>query len=187
MTDTGDLSEVMKLRSEASKHFKQGAFSEALKLLNDARALLGPGGANDVIAGILNEIGMVYRWQGLDADAIKTFDGALIYARKTNDNDCVMTVLLNKANVHRFSGDRVKAGELYEELLVLLRRSSDKNNLALILNDIAFWYEEIGLPSKALLYRREADTLPLPTFHTPDRNSNFHPPEHLPPPNEAEK
>ncbi|MCC7375788.1 MAG: tetratricopeptide repeat protein [Verrucomicrobiales bacterium] len=145
----------------AELHRKRGAYAEATRELDSARAIFSEVGDEAGVAQTLHYAGSVAAQQGAYDRARELYHQSLETRRKT-DPAGVASLLSNLGIVAWFQGDFAEARRLYEEGLALRRQLGNRwaignslNNLGLVVRDLGDDAEARRLLEECVAINRE--------------------------------
>lgn len=145
----------------AELHRKRGAYADATRELDAARAIFSEVGDEAGVAQTLHYAGSVAAQQGAYDRARELYHQSLETRRKT-DPAGVASLLSNLGIVAWFQGDFAEARRLYEEGLELRRQLGDRwaignslNNLGLVVRDLGDDAEARRLLEECVAINRE--------------------------------
>lgn len=141
--------EAMKLYEQANQYIDQGNFSQALTTLKQALSQFQALGDQLSEAGILNDIGLVYRNQGQYETALEYGEKALKIRQNLNDQSGSAQSLTNIAQIYSVQGNYPQAIEFFETALKIVENLGETQSQGYILNNLGGVYQSLGQYQKA--------------------------------------
>ncbi|RYF81404.1 MAG: tetratricopeptide repeat protein, partial [Chitinophagaceae bacterium] len=142
--------EAEALKILGTAYQKKGDYAAAEKHYGKAYALAQKNGLDDLMPGILNNIGLNYLSQGNHSAALKNFFEALKQAEVRGDRFVAGRVYNNIANVHFYQGKMAEAEAAYNQTLRIAKETADTAGITLAYNNLGEVAIEIKDFPKAL-------------------------------------
>lgn len=144
--------EAMKLYEQANQYIDQGNLTQALTTLKQALTQFQALGDQVSEAGILNDIGLVYRNQGQYETALEYAKKALKIRQTLNEQSGIAQTITNIAQVYSLQGNYPQAIEYFENALKIVENLGETQSQGYILTNLGAVYQNLGQYQKAHSY-----------------------------------
>jgi predicted ATPase len=176
LTDAGSIPEAVELGQEALElakvygnsedsaritnqlgyaHLRQGQFAKALEYFETSAHLAEQLGNREILLVTINNRGNVYKGLGDTLKARACYEAALQIARELGDQR-KQAVLLGNVAVTWQHEDNHRAMTRLEEALEFARQAANQNDIALILQNLSFFYFRTNQFEKAKTFAEES-------------------------------
>lgn len=120
------MTERQVLREEGLRHYRQGAFDEAIACFSEAHSLCIERGDQHGAAEVLNNLGVIYYQQGRWSEAAEALGEARQAFIAMEDADGQAQTLGNLGSLYRASGQLEKAAQHFKDALALFHQLGDR-------------------------------------------------------------
>ncbi|BAY98878.1 TPR repeat-containing protein [Tolypothrix tenuis PCC 7101] len=148
--------EAVKIFNLGWQQAERGNYSEALKLFEQALAILREIKYSVGEATVLNDIGEIYRRANQYPQALKVLESALVIVKQIDDKAGQAANLNNIGLVYRDMGEYTKALEYFQQAIAISNQAGKKQQQGSMLSNIASIYNKLGEQTKALDYLQQA-------------------------------
>lgn len=113
-------------------------------------------GAEERVAAMTGDIGVMHWIRSRYEEALRSFEGALARARKIGDREEEASNLINIGLVRKGQGRYEQARQRYQAALQIHRSRGDEVGVGVALNNLGEIYNTLGQPRRALPLLRES-------------------------------
>ena len=143
----------------ADRLCQQSRYAEALLSYNEALTFMRALGNRGGVAGVLNNMALIYEAQGDLAKAGQSYEEAARIDRELGEISNLTTTMVNIASVHSKSGDIVGALKIANQSLSLARTSANEGFVAESLSAVADLERQSGDLRQAQVHAQESSEI----------------------------